>query len=65
MNNSENKHTGGIYIKNDNNTYSRAFSLDGGDGALGPVPEVPTDNIFAMGSATKNASLYVSSGKSV
>ena len=65
LRNTANTHTGGTYIKNSNNAYSRAFSLDGGDGALGPVPATPTDNIFAVGATDKNTCLYVSTKKTV
>ncbi len=65
LRNSANTHTGGTYIKNDNNTYARAFSLDGGDLALGPVPATPTDNIFALGTRDRNSALFVSNGKNI
>lgn len=65
LRNTANTYTGGTYIKNSNNTYSRAFSLDGGDLALGPLPTTPTDNIFAVGATDKNTCLYVSTRKTV
>lgn len=65
LRNTANTYTGGTYIKNSNNTYSRAFSLDGGDLALGPVPATPTDNIFAVGATDRNTCLYVSTRKTV
>ena len=59
LNTAQSSYTGGTYFKNTNNNTVRAFSLNGGDLALGPIPATPQDNIFALGGTV---ALFVDSG---
>lgn len=60
--NSGNSQVGGNFIRGSSSSNVRAFSLDGGDHALGPVPENPATNITIE---TTGMSLFVSNNKSV
>lgn len=61
LRNAGNRQTGGTYFKNTRSSL-RAFAVNAGDGALGPIPATAQDNLVAQGG---NVALFVDASYSV